>query len=95
MLFYDFLKEGFDFYFQEFKKKNINNYDKKYHTNYISIKEFEKDIKVNSENIFNSIKNNNYKFQSLYPIVIENKKELNKKPRLICINSVPLMALRI
>ncbi|EPG2663311.1 reverse transcriptase domain-containing protein, partial [Acinetobacter baumannii] len=53
MLFYDFLKEGFDFYFQEFKKKNINNYDKKYHTNYISIKEFEKDIKVNSENIFN------------------------------------------
>lgn len=28
MLFYDFLKEGFDFYFQEFKKKNINNYDK-------------------------------------------------------------------
>ncbi|EPK6178849.1 reverse transcriptase, partial [Acinetobacter baumannii] len=79
MLFYDFLKEGFDFYFQEFKKKNINNYDKKYHTNYISIKEFEKDIKVNSENIFNSIKNNNYKFQSLYPIVIENKKELNKK----------------
>ncbi|EPK8407191.1 TPA: reverse transcriptase, partial [Acinetobacter baumannii] len=42
MLFYDFLKEGFDFYFQEFKKKNINNYDKKYHTNYISIKEFEK-----------------------------------------------------
>ncbi len=44
MLFYDFLKEGFDFYFQEFKKKNINNYDKKYHTNYISIKEFEKVI---------------------------------------------------
>ncbi|EXG36866.1 reverse transcriptase family protein, partial [Acinetobacter baumannii 24860_7] len=88
MLFYDFLKEGFDFYFQEFKKKNINNYDKKYHTNYISIKEFEKDIKVNSENIFNSIKNNNYKFQSLYPIVIENKKELNKKPRLICIPTV-------
>ncbi|KNY38048.1 reverse transcriptase domain-containing protein, partial [Acinetobacter baumannii] len=66
----------------------INNYDKKYHTNYISIKEFEKDIKVNSENIFNSIKNNNYKFQSLYPIVIENKKELNKKPRLICIPTV-------
>ncbi len=37
MLFYDFLKECFDFYFQEFKKKNINNYDKKYHTNYISM----------------------------------------------------------
>lgn len=46
MLFKDFIQENFDEKFKIFKQKNIKNYDKKYHTNYVSIKEFENNLNV-------------------------------------------------
>lgn len=88
MLFKDFIKENFYESFEDFLKKNRKNYDKKYHTNYISIKEFESNINVQLELILKSIENQSYRFQNLYPIIIENKKNPTKKPRLICIPTV-------
>ncbi len=55
MLFYDFLKEGFDFYFQEFKKKNINNYDKKYIPIIFQLKSLKKILKL-IQKIFSILK---------------------------------------
>ena len=88
MLFKDFVKENFNESFDDFLKKNRKNYDKKYHKNYVSIKEFESNISVQFEVILKSIENKNYRFQNLYPIIIENKKNPIKKPRLICIPTV-------
>lgn len=88
MLFINFIKENFDDRFQEFLKKNRKNYDKKYHTNYVSIKEFESNINVQFEIILKLIENQSYRFQSLYPVVIETEKSSIKKQRLICIPTV-------
>ena len=51
MFFKDFIKENFDEKFKIFKQKNIKNYDKKYHTNYVSIKEFENNLNVQLESL--------------------------------------------
>ena len=88
MLFKDFVKENFDESFEDFLKKNRKNYDKKYHKKYVSIKEFESNIKVQFELILKSIENQSYRSQNLYPVIIENKKDPLRKPRLICIPTV-------
>jgi len=88
MLFKDFVKENFDEKFKIFKQKNIKNYDKKYHTNYVSVKEFENNLNVQLELLIKLIETQSYRFQKLYPVIIENKKNLSKKPRLICIPTV-------
>ena len=88
MLFKDFVKENFDESFEDFLKKNRKNYDKKYHKKYVSIKEFESNLKVQFELILKSIENQSYRSQNLYPVIIENKKDPLRKPRLICIPTV-------
>lgn len=88
LLFKDFVKTNFNEIFEDFLKKNRKNYDKKYHKNYVSIKEFESNINVQFELILKLIENKNYRFQKLYPVIIENKKNPIKKPRLICIPTV-------
>lgn len=88
MFFKDFVKENFDEKFKIFKQKNIKNYDKKYHTNYVSIKEFENNLNVQLESLIKLIETQSYRFQKLYPVIIENKKNPSKKPRLICIPTV-------
>jgi len=69
-------------------KKNSSSLNSKYHQNYTSISDFEKDFKFQSEAIITSIKASVFKFSSLYPVVIYDKKNLGKKPRLICIPTV-------
>ena len=73
MFFKDFVKENFDEKFKIFKQKNIKNYDKKYHTNYVSIKEFENNLNVQLESLIKLIETQSYRFQKLYPVIIENK----------------------
>ena len=88
MLFKDFVKNNFNDSFDDFVKKNKKNYDKKYHTNYVSIKDFESNIDVQLDIILKSIENQNYNFQKLYPVVIETENNSIKKQRLICIPTV-------
>lgn len=88
MLFIEFVKNNFNSSFDVFLSKNRRNYDKKYHLNYVSIEDFESNLTTQKELILDSIKNQTYRFQNLYPIIIENKKNPSKKPRLICIPTV-------
>lgn len=88
MLFQDYLKDNFDLYFKQFKIKNRAAYESKYHPNYLSIKGFEQDIKFRKESIISSIKSQTFRFSKLYPVVVFNKKNPEKQPRLICIPTI-------
>lgn len=88
MLFQDYLKDNFDLYFKQFKIKNRVAYESKYHPNYLSIKGFEQDIKFRKESIISSIKSKTFRFSKLYPVVVFNKKNPEKQPRLICIPTI-------
>lgn len=88
MLFHDYLFKYFDDYFQDFKSKNRSAFESKYHKDYLSIQGFEKDYKYRKDNLISSIRSKTFKFSSLYPIVIKNKKSPEKQPRLICIPTV-------
>lgn len=88
MLFQDYLIEHFDYFFDEFKKKNRLAYESKYHPSYVSIKGYEQDLKFRKDNLISSIKSKSFRFSNLYPIVVENKKNPEKLPRLICIPTI-------
>lgn len=88
MLFQDYFIDSFDFYFKQFKNKNRAAYESKYHPNYLTIKGFEQDIKFRKENLISAIKSKTFRFSKLYPIVVFNKKNPKKQPRLICIPTI-------
>jgi len=88
MLFQDYLKDNFDFHFKQFKNKNRAAYESKYHPNYLTIKGFEQDIKFRKENLISAIKSKTFRFSNLYPVVVFNKKNPEKQPRLICIPTI-------
>lgn len=88
MLFQDYLIEHFDYFFDEFKKKNHLVYESKYHPNYVTLKGYEQDLKFRKDNLISSIKSKSFRFSNLYPIVVENKKNPEKPPRLICIPTI-------
>lgn len=88
MLFQDYFIDNFDFFFKQFKNKNRATYESKYHSNYLTIKGFEQDIKFRKENLISAIKSKTFRFSKLYPVVVFNKKNPEKQPRLICIPTI-------
>ena len=88
MLFHDYFSDNFDIIFKLFKQKNHATYESKYHTNYLSLKGFEQNLKSHKTNLISAIKSKTFRFSSLYPVVIYDKKKPEKKPRLICIPTI-------